>query len=289
MAHREAIVRFRDVSFAYPGNRLPTLKRVNLDLKQGEFVVITGGNGCGKTTLGKCINALVPYSTGGDFEGEVTVCGKNTLDATTAELASRVGFIFANPEDQLVTSTVMRELSFGLENLGLTREQILERTVKALEALGIEALMSSSVFNLSTGQMQLIAIAAFVVMEPAVLILDDPLSHLNRSMGKTVIKTIRELHSKGTTVVWITQDVTDIFSMAERIVVLDGGEVTFDGTTNDFILQENVLELTAILPQHVELALRLIAAGADKGLMSPSLDDMIKRLHGHLKNRGRDD
>jgi len=285
MARREVIVRFRDVSFTYPGNRLPTLKRINLDLKQGEFVVITGGNGCGKTTLGKCINALVPYSTGGDFEGEVTACGKNTLDTTTAELASCVGFIFSNPEDQLVTSTVKRELSFGLENLGLTRDQILERTGKAIEALGIEALMSSSVFNLSTGQMQLVTIASFVVMEPAVLILDDPLSHLNRSIGRTVIGTIRELHAKGTTVVWITQDVTDIFSMAERIIVLDGGEVAFDGTTTDLLLQDSVLQFTAILPQHVELAHRLIVAGADRGLISPSLDDMIIRLDRHLKNR----
>ena len=286
MAKSEIIVRFEDVSFTYPGNSLPALKGVCLDLRQGEFIVVTGGNGCGKTTLGKCINALVPYSTGGEFDGEVTVYGKSTIDTNTAELASRVGFIFANPEDQLVTSTVKREISFGPENLGLDGEVTAERTARVLEDLGIGELASSSVFNLSTGQMQLVAIASFLVMEPSVLILDDPLSHLNMHAAKTVIRAIEGLHKRGTTVVWITQDVTDIFSLAERIIVLSDGTVAFDGTAGDLIREGGVLRPAAILPQHVELAYRLVSSGADSDLMAPSLEEMIRRLDRHLGKRG---
>jgi len=281
-------VQFRDVSFTYPGNSLPTLNKINLRIEGGEFVVVTGGNSCGKTTLGKCINALVPYSTGGSFDGEVTVCGKDTAETETAELASRVGFVFSNPEDQLVTSTVRRELSFGLENLGIPREETLSRIERVCSDLDIGVLADRSVFNLSTGQMQLVAIAAFVVMGPEVLILDDPLSHLNRSVGKTVLRTIRDLYSAGTTIVWITQDVTDVFPLADRIVVLEEGSVAFDGATADFLRETGTRGFSAILPQHVEIARRLAAAGVDKRLLSPSLDEMIALLKRRLREgKGR--
>lgn len=285
MAKQEPIVRFKDVGFTYPGNSIETLKHVNLSIERGEFVIITGGNSSGKTTVGKCINALVPYSSGGTFDGEVEVCGRNTIEMSTSELATHVGFIFSNPEDQLVTSTVRSELAFGLENLLLSKEEILGKIEWILEELDIKELEGSSVFNLSTGQMQLIAIAAFVIMEPEILILDDPLSHLNRKVGKTVLRTILGLHSKGTTIIWITQDVTEIFSFASRIVMMDGGEVAFDGTPGQFMLLDDPLKLSAILPQHVDLAHGLIASGADNELMSPSLDEMIAKLRGYFMRR----
>ena len=240
MKKPETVVRFKNVSFTYPGNKQATLEKIDMSLEKGEFVIVTGGNSTGKTTLGKCINALIPYSTGGRLDGEVEVCGKNTVIYLTSELASQVGFIFSNPEDQLVTSTVKSELSFGLENLLYSKQEILERVNWILEELNITELAESSVFNLSTGQMQLIAIAAFVIMKPDILILDDPLSHLNRNVAKKVIQIISDLYSKGTTIIWISQDVTEVFHLADRIIMLDEGKIIFDGPPKKFITVDNV-------------------------------------------------
>jgi len=235
--------------------------------------------------LGKCINALVPYSTGGKLDGEVEVCGRNTIEALTFELASQVGFIFSNPEDQLVTSTVQSELSFGLENLMYSKKEILKRVDWILEELKITDLAESSIFNLSTGQMQLIAIASFVIMEPEILILDDPLSHLNRNVGKQVIRIIADLYSKGTAIIWISQDVTEIFHLADRIVMLDKGKIIFNGPPEKFMISENVMNLSAIFPQHIELSYSLISKGVNQKLISPSLEDMIDKLSKYLSQR----
>ncbi len=286
MEQPEIVVRFRGVSFRYPGTSRQALCNINLELGRGDFTIITGNNSSGKTTLGKCINALVPYSSGGYFDGTVEVCGMNTLATTTAELSSRVGFIFSNPEDQLITSTVKSELSFGLENRLSSREEITRRVERILRELDITGLADSSVFTLSTGQMQLVAIAAFVVMEPDILVLDDPLSHLNRNVAKAVIRTIAGLCEKKTTIVWITQDVTEVLHLADRVVVLDYGEISFNGPPLKLMDLENTAMMPAVLPQHVELALRLVRQGVSGEVFSPSLDDMIGKLKSCIVKRG---
>jgi energy-coupling factor transport system ATP-binding protein len=280
------IVRFRGVNFRYPGSSRQVLSNINLELGRGDFTVVTGNNSSGKTTLGKCINALVPYSSGGYFDGTVEVCGLNTLETSTVELSSRVGLIFSNPEDQLITSTVKSELSFGLENRLSSRAEITARVERILRELDITGLADSSVFTLSTGQMQLVAIAAFAVMQPDILVLDDPLSHLNRNVAKTVIRTIAGLHEKKTTIVWITQDVTEVLHLADRVVVLDHGEVRFNGPPMKLMDLETTGAMPAVLPQHVELALRLVRQGVEGEIFSPSLDDMIGKLKRALMKRG---
>ena len=175
----QTIIRIENLRFAYPRTKEAVLRGINLEILEGELVIVTGANGSGKTTLGKCINGLIPYSTGGVLGGTVEVCGIHTLDKDVSELALDVGFVFGNPEDQLTTPHVETEVAFGLCNLGVSRETILERVDAILDRLDIGRLKGRSTFDLSTGEQQMVAIASILVMEPTILILDDPLSQSN--------------------------------------------------------------------------------------------------------------
>jgi energy-coupling factor transporter ATP-binding protein EcfA2 len=173
------VIRIENLKFTYPRAREPILRGVNLEIPEGELVIITGANGSGKTTLGKCINGLISYSTGGTFEGKVEVCGIHTFEKNVSELALYVGFVFGNPQDQLATPHVETEVALGLCNLVVPRETILRKTQAIFNRLDIERLKGRSTFDLSTGEQQMVAIASILVMKPTILILDDPLSQSN--------------------------------------------------------------------------------------------------------------
>jgi energy-coupling factor transport system ATP-binding protein len=283
----EAAIRIENLRFAYPRMDEPLLRDISLVIEHGEFVIITGANGSGKTTLGKCMNGLVPYSTGGVFEGRVEVCGTNTLSKDVSDLALQVGIVFSNPEDQLATPHVKAEVAFGLCNLGISRQTILDRIDVILNRLDIGQLKESLTFNLSLGQKQMIAIASCLVMEPEIPILDDPLSHLNQNTSEKVIEIIKDLKKKGTTVIWISQDMSELFDLADRIVLLEGGRVMFNGSPRAMSQKMDVTGLPVIPPQHLELSHALVRAGMPNELEGPSLDDTVGILKELIAPLGR--
>jgi len=282
-----AIIHIENLNFGYPRVPEPLLRDINLKIEEGELVIVTGANGSGKTTLGKCINGLVPYSTGGGFKGKVEVCGVNTLKKDVSELALYVGFVFPNPEDQLATPHVETEVAFGLSNLGIPREVILERVDAILNRLAIGQLKTESTFNLSTGQQQMIAIASCLVMEPRILVLDDPLSHLNQNTSEKVIEIMKELKQKGTTIIWISQNMSEMFEFADRIIQLDGGKIVFNGPPLAMAQRMDFESLPVIAPQYLDFSHALAKAGFPDELVSPSLDqtvDVLRKLMGPLES-----
>ncbi len=282
-----AIIHIENLNFGYPRVPEPLLRDINLEIEEGELVIVTGANGSGKTTLGKCINGLIPYSTGGGFKGKVEVCGVNTLKKDVSELALYVGFVFPNPEDQLATPHVETEVAFGLSNLGIPREVILERVDAILNRLAIGQLKTESTFNLSTGQQQMIAIASCLVMEPRILVLDDPLSHLNQNTSEKVIEIMKELKQKGTTIVWISQNMSEMFEFADRIIQLDGGKIVFNGPPLAMAQRMDFESLPVIAPQYLDFSHALVKAGFPDELVSPSLDqtvDVLRKLMGPLES-----
>ncbi|MBW2058036.1 MAG: ABC transporter ATP-binding protein [Deltaproteobacteria bacterium] len=281
------IVSIENLSFSYPRVIEPLLRDINLKIYEGELVIITGANGSGKTTLGKCINGLVPYSTGGVFKGRVEVCGVGTLDKDVSELALYAGFVFPNPEDQLATPQVETEIAFGLSNLGIPRETIFERVDTVLDRLAITQLRKESTFNLSTGQQQMIAIASCLVMEPRVLILDDPLSHLNQNTSDKVIEIVRELKAKGTTILWISQNMSEMFGYADRVVLLESGRIAFTGSPEAMCDEIDFGKSPVIAPQYVEFSHALVKAGFADGLVSPDLEKTVEKLKALMPPRGR--
>ena len=279
--HQE-IIKIENLSFTYPRMHKPLLRDISLKIQEGELVILTGANGSGKTTLGKCINGLIPYSTGGVFEGRVEVCGVDTLTKNVSEIALYVGFVFSNPEDQLATTRVETEVAFGLSNLAVPRETIYDRVDTILDRLDIGQLKHSATFNLSTGQQQMIAIASSLVMEPRVMILDDPLSHLNRNITEKVIEIIKDLNKNGTTIIWISQDMSEMFEWADRIILLEGGEIVFNGSPRSMSQKMDLANSAVIAPQYLEFSHALVRAGFPHALIETSLDQTIHQLKGWM-------
>jgi len=232
------------------------LKGINLDVNAGEFVVITGPNESGKTTLCLCLNALIPYNFLGVFKGHVEVTGMDTRDHKTSELAPKVGMVFQDPESQFITLSVDTEVAFGPENFGLPISEIEERVDWALRAVRMEGYKYKPPRALSGGQKQRVAIAAALAMRPDILVLDEPTSNLD-PVGKTeVLEIISELRKeiKLTTII-VEHNVEDCVAFADRFVLLFDGKIELSGSPEEFLEHEKKLkERWVRLPQVTELS-----------------------------------
>jgi len=229
-----SIVQANHLSFTYTGASKPSIEDISLGIASGEFVVLTGPSGCGKTTICRCLNGLIPNFYSGDFAGELTVDGMNVKEHTTAELASHVGMVFQNPENQLFSLSVERDVAFGPENLGLSREETRRRVDWALDVTGISHLKDKPPYELSGGQQQRAAIAAVLAMQPKVMILDEPTSFLDPKSALEILQVISELNQKLAITTILVEHRLDIVSThANRVIVMDNGRVVLDGTPKD--------------------------------------------------------
>jgi len=224
------IIDIKNLSFSYAGATRPSLNSVNLMVEKGEFVVVTGPSGCGKTTLCRCLNGLVPNFYTGELTGDVLVCGLDIRQQPTNVLSRHVGFVFQNPENQLFSLTVERDVAFGPENLGLTREETRERVDWALKATGIEDLKNRAPYELSGGQQQRAALASVLAMKPEVMVLDEPTSFLDPKSSLEILRVVAKLNKElGITVVLVEHRLDLATRYSNRIVVLDKGLVALDG------------------------------------------------------------
>jgi len=224
------IIDIKNLSFSYAGATRPSLNSVNLMVEKGEFVVVTGPSGCGKTTLCRCLNGLVPNFYTGELTGDVLVCGLDIRQQPTNVLSRHVGFVFQNPENQLFSLTVERDVAFGPENLGLAREETRERVDWALKATGIEDLKDRAPYELSGGQQQRAALASVLAMKPEVMVLDEPTSFLDPKSSLEILRVVAKLNKElGITVVLVEHRLDLATRYSNRIVVLDKGLVALDG------------------------------------------------------------
>ncbi|MEJ2048011.1 MAG: ABC transporter ATP-binding protein [Dehalococcoidia bacterium] len=179
MATSVTLISIEDLTFTYSGSDHPALKNISLKIGEGEFVLVTGPSGGGKSSLGRCLNGLIPHFYGGKIYGRVLVSGLDTRNHSTKELAGKVGFVFQDPENQLVSLDVEREIAFGLENLAFPRDLIAKRVEESLDALGIASLRYRQLSELSGGEKQKVGIASVLALHPTILILDEPTSELD--------------------------------------------------------------------------------------------------------------
>ncbi|MEM3392477.1 MAG: ATP-binding cassette domain-containing protein [Candidatus Bathyarchaeia archaeon] len=236
------VISIRNLTFTYAGLDKPSIKNVNLNIFQGEFIVLTGPSGCGKTTLCRCLNGLIPNFYPGEMKGEVYVCGLNTREHSTSELASHVGFVFQNPENQLFSLTIERDVAFGLENLGLSREEIKERVEWALNVVGINDLRNKAPYELSGGQQQKAAIASVLAMKPEIIVLDEPTSFLDPKSALEILKVIQNLNKQlNITVILIEHRLDFAAQLANRILIMNEGEIVLDGEPSNVLTEEAYL------------------------------------------------
>jgi energy-coupling factor transport system ATP-binding protein len=218
------LVTLEAVSYRYPEADRPALRDVTTAVEPGEVILLRGASGSGKSTLLRCLNGLVPHSTGGQFRGRVVVCGLDTRDHPPRQLGTHIGFVFQHPEAQFVLEDVEAELAFGLENLGLSRPLMRKRVEEVIDQVGINPLRRRRIDTLSGGERQRVAIAAALAMHPDALILDEPTSQLDPQAAEDVLQVVLRLVAElGMTTVIAEHRVERIAPFVDRIWTLDGG------------------------------------------------------------------
>ena len=219
-----------NLTFKYRVRPELAIENISFELKQGELLLIAGSSGCGKTTLARCINGLVPRSYRGERSGRVLLHGKEVTELKIAEMAQVVGTLLQDPERQIVASNVYNEIAFGPENLGLPHDEIEARIEQALKRLKIEYLRDRETFNLSGGEKQKVALAGLLAMNPSILLLDEPLASLDPASAHDALKIFRSLADEGKTIILVEHRVEDsIEAKPDRLLYMESGRIKYLG------------------------------------------------------------
>ncbi len=258
------MIRIRDFTFYYSEAEKPALADINLNIADGEFVLLTGPSGSGKSSLLRCLNGLIPHFYGGRLSGRVEVQGLDTVEHSTRELAGRVGMVFQDPENQMVATDVEREIAFGLENLGFPVALMSKRVEEALDAVGMLRLRRRTIYELSGGEKQKLAIASVLALHPEVLVLDEPTSELDPESAREVLEILEHLNDElDITIVLVEHRLDRVIQYVDRLVALDRGKVVVDVSPRN-VLGESYDKLGEIgvgLPPLLRLASNLAARG----------------------------
>ena len=248
------IISLKDVTFSYKGSKRRALDGITLNVKQGECVAILGPTGAGKSTLACVMNGTAPRFMDGSLAGDVTVDGMVPAKVGTAQMASRVGLVFGDPDTQLFGMTVEEDVAFGPANLGLGYEGIMERVSKSIGDMRLSGLERRAPHRLSGGQKQATAIAGVYAMLPKIMVLDEPTSMLDPEGKARVFGIVRMLKEQlGVTVVLIEQEVDDILNLADRVFVMRSGKFVLSGTPREvFGRVEELRQAGVRVPQIVE-------------------------------------
>ncbi len=251
-----AIVSLNDVTYTYPVTDTPALKNFSLQIEAGEFVAIIGANGAGKSTLCYTIAGFVPHFYKGELTGTVHVAGKETQTSSLSEWVTNVGLVFQNPFNQMSGSkyTVYEELAFGLENLGVPRAEMKQRLERVIEMTNISSLTDRSPYALSGGQQQRVALASILVMEPAVLVLDEPTSQLDPIGSREVFQVIKQMSQEGITVVLAEHKIEWVAEFADRLVALADGELLTSGTPQAVLTDPRLPEHNIVVSNYTTTA-----------------------------------
>lgn len=224
------IIEAKKLTYTYPVGTRYAFEDVSLDIDKGEFVILTGPSGCGKSTLCRCFNGLIPHFYAGKLEGEIIVSGMRVVEHQIHELAQHVGLVFQNPENQLFALSVEKDVAFGLENLGVSREKIRERVEWALRMTGVWELRERAPYELSGGQQQRVAIASVLAMNPDIIVLDEPTSFIDPLGAQRIFEVVSELNEKlGITIILVEHRLDLASRYANRIIVMNEGKIVLDG------------------------------------------------------------
>ena len=247
--------RVEQLAFSYPNIDKQALKNIDLTIESGEFVVICGKSGCGKSTLIRHLKTvLTPY---GKREGKVYFKGRSLDIVDDRTQSSEIGYVLQSPENQIVTDKVWHELAFGLESLGYDNKTIRLRVAEMASFFGIQTWFGKNVTELSGGQKQLLNLASIMVMQPSALILDEPTSQLDPITASDFLKTIKKINEElGITIVMVEHDLEEVFNMADRIILMDEGEIIIDDKPKNIggKVKQLIPEMFEAMPSPIKIA-----------------------------------
>lgn len=228
-----AALSIEHLSFQYSSRNEPALEDINLQVETGQIMLLAGSSGSGKTTLMRCINGLIPRTYRGLGKGDIRVFGQSVLGMPMANLSQMVGTLLQDPERQIVSSYVQNEVAFGLENLGIPREEILARVDETLEYLNIRYLRDRETFQLSGGEKQKVALAAVLAMRPRILLLDEPLASLDPASAQEALRIFRQLADDGISILLVEHRVEDVLAIQpEQVAYMDQGKLVYHGSAD---------------------------------------------------------
>ncbi|MGL1930870.1 MAG: energy-coupling factor ABC transporter ATP-binding protein [Desulfotalea sp.] len=267
------VLEISHLTFTYPTATKPSLKDLSFTVASGELVAVIGANNSGKSSLCYALTGVIPHFYGGVFAGSVLVDGIDTADWTISDFSQIIGLVMQVPTNQLsgIRYTVFEEVAFGLENLGVSRSEIVKKVTKVLSLTGLSDLHDRSPYELSGGQQQKLALAAILVLSPSVLVLDEPTTFLDPQGSLEVFDIISDLKRQGKTVIIAEQSLEWIAEYADRVIVLANGELVLNGTPEE-VLTNPKMKLVGLdwtpYTKTAELAKQQGLWGKDKALPS---------------------
>ena len=279
-------VEIAHLTFTYPGASQPTLRDISLQIQKGDFLAIVGNNGCGKSTLCKVLNGLIPHFIAGEFEGNVTVEGLNTLETDIGELAKKVGYVYQDFENQIVRPTVLDDASYACLNYAFPDYK--ERGRKALEQCGLQGREEEYIWQLSGGQTHLLALAGAVSLQPDILILDEPIAQLDPMHADRIYEVLRELNEKhGKTIIVIEHHTEYIADYCKHVLLMRDGQILWQKPTVEALQRVEELQSCNIFPPQVtQAAHRLQKQGTLPAGPLPTTVDEGKRAFSPLRFAG---
>ena len=273
-------IELTNVSYSYrvgEGQTVRALRGVSFSVEKGEFVALTGMNGSGKSTLAKLLNGLFVPSA-----GDVVIDGINTRDEErTFDVRRKAGMVFQNPDNQMVATIIEDDVAFGPENVGIPREEIIERVDWALEAVGMTEFRTRSASKLSGGQKQRVAIAGVLAMKPDIIIFDESTSMLDPEGRAEIMDVAKKLNESGITVITITHNM-DEAAQADRIIVLKKGRLVLDGTPKEVFASPEVEACGLALPPAAAMQRMLEERGFAFGSTVTDEDELVEGICAQL-------
>ncbi|MFW9894608.1 MAG: energy-coupling factor ABC transporter ATP-binding protein [Candidatus Thorarchaeota archaeon] len=274
------LIRFEDFSFRYKGNEDYALNNVKLKIKkEEEFILLCGETGSGKTTLIKCMNGLIPQFYSGYYRGNVFINGKNTVETTIANLSTEVGIVFQNPENQLIAMNVEHEIAFGLENLGVSQKEIALKIEESASLTEIEHLLDKAPFELSGGEQQRVAIASILVLEPKILILDEPTALLDPQMARKIILLLKEIQAEREITIIISEHRLDLLlPFADQMILMKNGCIVEHDSLDVVLNGDKFQNLNLNKPVFYTIFKKLKDENLYQGSIPTSIPEVVKSL-----------
>jgi energy-coupling factor transport system ATP-binding protein len=280
-------IEIEDLWFKYPLSEDWVLKGIDIDIKEGEFVAIMGPSGCGKSTLLYILAGIIPNMIRGEIRGSIKVLGKEILNLRPEEIVRNIGFVFQNPDSQLLMPTAIEEVIMGLENLGLPREEILARAWNVIKYVGLEGKARQSPRSLSAGEKQILAIASVLALKPKILILDEPTSMLDHIGTAKVLGLIERLKREAeiTTIV-VEHRIEWAVEVADKIAIMNDGRIEAYGDPREVFGNPNLIRKIGIRPPMIsEVFYRLAEDGIEIHRIPITVDEGVKTVKEILGDR----
>ena len=272
-----AFIELKNVSYKYPYTKDYALRDVTCSFEKGKFYGVIGENGGGKTTLCNVIRGLIPHFSLGKLEGEVLVEGKDIRDWDTAELCSRIGYVFQNPFTQIsgIKPTVFEEVAIGLENLGVPKQEMLERVTKVCEQLDIGHLIKNNPNELSGGQRQRVAFASIIAMDTETLVIDEPTSQLDPEGTENVFNIINQLKHSNKTIILVEHKIDLIAEFCDEILVMENGTIVYSGPTKEILAKRELMDHNAAIPEVAKFGHAMNDAGKPLSRIPVTLSEAL--------------